>query len=190
MYKKIFTMLMICSLIFMTGCGNTEQADRKEGEYQKIKLVMTCNGTNIATDSKTCQKFAEWVSEASNGNIQIDVFANDQLAGGNMSKGVEMIADGAVDLAAYASGVISVLDEKLLICTVPWTFNNYQEARRIIDDTGGKYYASRLGDKGLTYRANGKIRRGSLCGVQHSLKKIWSKSFHSATVNKNNPNIF
>ncbi len=154
MCKKIFALLMICSLVLMTGCGTEEQVERKEGEYQKIKLVMTCNGTNIATDSKTCQKFADLVSEASGGNVTIDVFANDQLAGGNMSKGVEMIADGAVYLAAYASGVLAVLDEKLLICTVPWTFNNYQEARRIIDDTGGKYYASRLGDKGLTYLAS------------------------------------
>ena len=62
--------------------------------------------------------------------------------GGNASKGIEMIADGAVDLAAYAAGVMAVLDEHLLIGSVPWTFNNYQDARRIIDSssaaTGGE----------------------------------------------------
>ena len=60
--------------------------------------------------------------------------------GGNASKGIEMIADGAVDLAAYAAGVMAVLDEHLLIGLVPWTFNNYQDARRIIDSTGGEVY--------------------------------------------------
>ena len=170
MLKKFFVLLMLCALILSTGCAKNEQVERKEGEYQKIKLVMTCNGTNIATDSKTCQKFAELVSEASGGNITIDVFANDRLAGGNMSKGVEMIADGAVDLAAYASGVIAVLDEKLLICTVPWTFNNYQEARRIIDDTGGKYYASSLSDKGLTYLASVHNGFRQITNGKHAVK--------------------
>ena len=112
--KKFFALLMLCVLILSTGCAKNEQGERKEGEYQKIKLVMTCNGTNIATNSKTCRKFADLVSAASGGNITIDVFANDQLAGGNMSKGVEMIADGAVDLAAYASASLPCLTKNFL----------------------------------------------------------------------------
>ena len=35
---------------------------------------------------------------------------------------------------------MAVMDEYLLIATIPWTFNNYQEAREIIDTTGGEYY--------------------------------------------------
>lgn len=151
---KTLLMLMMLSIFTLTlsGCGNDEQqAERKEGEYQKIKLVMTVNGTNIATDTRMAMKFAELVAEESNGNVTIDVFPNDQLAGGNGSKGIEMIADGAVDLAAYAAGVMAVMDEHLLIATIPWTFNNYQEARQIIDSTGGQYYAKILATQGITY---------------------------------------
>ena len=142
MWKKILmSVLLICSLLAFSGCGEeAAQGERKEGEYQKIKLVMSVNGTNIATDTKVAMKFAELMEQESGGNITIDVFPNDQLAGGNASKGIEMIADGAVDLAAYAAGVMAVMDEHLLIATIPWTFNNYQEAREIIDTTGGEYY--------------------------------------------------
>ena len=83
--RKIFcTMLSVLMLILVTGCGeDTQQGERKEGEYQKIKLVMSVNGTNIATDTKVAMKFAELVHEESGGNITVDVFPNDQLAGGN-----------------------------------------------------------------------------------------------------------
>ena len=108
-WKNFLTsVLLVCCLLAFAGCGqDTAQEARKEGDYQKIKLVMSVNGTNIATDTKVAMKFAELVAQESGGNITVDVFPNDQLAGGNASKGIEMIADGAVDLAAYAAGVMA-----------------------------------------------------------------------------------
>ena len=155
MLRKILVIatLLLCSL-GLTGCGGSSESERAEGEYQKVKLIMTVNGTNIATDTKTALKFAELVSEASNGNVVIDVFPNDQLAGGNATKGIEMIADGAVDLAAYASCTMSVLDENLLVGTIPWVFDNYQQARAVLDTTGGQYYAKILKPQGITYLAS------------------------------------
>ena len=155
MLRKILVIatLLLCSL-GLTGCGGSSESERAEGEYQKVKLIMTVNGTNIATDTKTALKFAELVSEASNGNVVIDVFPNDQLAGGNATKGIEMIADGAVDLAAYASCTMSVLDEHLLVGTIPWAFDNYQQARAVLDTTGGQYYAKILKPQGITYLAS------------------------------------
>ena len=155
MLRKILVIatLLLCSL-GLTGCGGSSESERAEGEYQKVKLIMTVNGTNIATDTKTALKFAELVSEASNGNVVIDVFPNDLLAGGNATKGIEMIADGAVDLAAYASCTMSVLDEHLLVGTIPWVFDNYQQARAVLDTTGGQYYAKILKPQGITYLAS------------------------------------
>ena len=86
----------------------------------------------------------ELVEEASGGVITVDVFPNDQLAGGNASKGIEMISDGSVDMAAYATSVLSALDERVSIGTVPWLFDSYAEAREVIDSTGLAYYDSVL----------------------------------------------
>ena len=147
--------MVIAALLGMlmgaAGCGDDTGAASSGDGYQKIKLVMTVNGTNIATDTKTALHFAELVKEASGGNVLIDVFPNDQLAGGNATKGIEMIADGAVDLAAYASSTMSVLDEHLLVGTIPWAFNNYQDARQVLDTSGGAYYEKLLKAQGLTY---------------------------------------
>ena len=115
---------------------------------------MAVNGTEIATDTKVARKFAELVSKESGGNVTIEIFPNDQLAGGNASQGIQMISDGSLDLAAYAAGVMALTDEHLLIATIPYTFNNYKEARHIIDTTGGKYYKKILELQGMTYLAS------------------------------------
>lgn len=148
--KLLAAALLLATSLYTAGCGGSEEAAEHDG-YQKVKLVMTVNGTNLANDTKAAMKFAELVKEESGGNVLIDIFPNDQLAGGNMSKGVEMVADGAVDMAAYATSVLQVLDERISVGTMPWTFNNYQDARKIIDSTGGDYYTKLLANQGLTY---------------------------------------
>lgn len=169
--RNAWVLLLILSLSLLTaGCGGGQQAGSSGGEYQKIKLVMTVNGTNIATDAKIAAKFAEMVKEETKGNVIIDVFPNDQLAGGNATKGIEMIADGAVDLALYASSTMSVLDERLLVGTIPWAFDNYQQARQVIDTTGGDYYAKLLKAQGITYLGSAHNGFRQITNSKHAVK--------------------
>ena len=74
----------------------------------------------------------------------MDVFPNDQLAGGNAAKGIEMISDGSVDMAAYATSVLSALDERVSIGTIPWLFDSPPRRGEVIDSTGLAYYDSAL----------------------------------------------
>lgn len=155
MKKKILSTLVVVGLAMTTlmGCGgdNISQQNADESEYQKIELIMAVNGTDIQIDTLVAKKFSELVAEASDDRVEVIVFPNDQLAGGNATKGIEMIADGSVDLAAYASSVISVLDERFLVGTIPWSYNNYQEAREAIDESGGEYYAKLLDEYDITF---------------------------------------
>lgn len=141
----------------LSGCSKTETetanqgAEGDGGAYQKIELVMAVNGTDIQIDAKVAKYFAELVEAESNGRVTVAVYPNDQLAGGNATKGIEMIACGGVDLAAYATCTMAVIDENLAVATIPWIFEDYKEARETIDSTGGAYYAERLEQKGITY---------------------------------------
>ncbi|NDL66857.1 DctP family TRAP transporter solute-binding subunit [Anaerotalea alkaliphila] len=154
--KRKLVAIAASALILMsalTGCGGTGggAGTGDESIYPKMKLRMTVNGTDIATDTKVAHRFSELVGEASGGNIEIKVFSNDQLSGGNATKAVEMVAQGATEISAYASSVMGVLDQRLRVGTIPWIFDNYQEARATIDSTGGAYYSKLLAEKGLTY---------------------------------------
>ena len=150
MKRAVAILLSLCLAGGMlAGCGSrTEQASAgSDDTYQEIELVMAVNGTDIQIDTKVAKKFAELVAEESGGRVTVAVFPNDQLAGGNSTKGIEMIAVGGADLAAYATSVMSVLDSQMSIATIPWSFDNYTEARTVIDETGGDYYDEGSGRK-------------------------------------------
>ena len=150
--KKVFALLLTLAMVLaLCACGSTSSTPAAgDGKYDKITLTMAVNGTDTQIDTKVANYFKELVEAESEGSIIIEVYPNDQLAGGNATKGIEMIADGSTDLAAYATSVLSVLDERLSIGTVPWLFNNYTEARETIDATGLAYYDSVLQQQGIT----------------------------------------
>ncbi|MFR1195810.1 MAG: DctP family TRAP transporter solute-binding subunit [Oscillospiraceae bacterium] len=135
----------------MSGCSGTTASDSEDGAYRKINLSMAVNGTDTQIDSLVAHHFADLVAERSGGSITIDVFPNDTLAGGNSTKGVEYIAVGAADLGAYATCVLANIEPKMSVATLPWSFTSYQEARQVIDTTGGAYYTELLDAKGITY---------------------------------------
>ena len=150
--KRIQTIGAILTLaLLVTGCANSGTEQREDGEYQTIELTMAVNGTDNQIDARVGDYFAQLVSERSGGNVTVAVFPNDQLANGNASRGIEMIASGSIDLAAYATCTLAVIDEKLPVATIPWIFDDYAQAREVIDTTGGEYYAQRLAMKGMTY---------------------------------------
>ena len=150
--KRIQTIGAILTLaLLVTGCANSGTEQREDGKYQTIELTMAVNGTDNQIDARVGDYFAQLVSERSGGNVTVAVFPNDQLANGNASRGIEMIASGSIDLAAYATCTLAVIDEKLPVATIPWIFDDYAQAREVIDTTGGEYYAQRLAMKGMTY---------------------------------------
>lgn len=143
--------LAMALVILLSGCSTAVDGDRAEGEYQTIELTMAVNGTDTQIDARVADYFAALVEERSGGNVTVAVFPNDQLANGNASRGIEMIASGSTDLAAYATCTLAVIDEKLPVATIPWIFEDYDEAVEVIDSTGKDYYAERLAMKGMTY---------------------------------------
>ena len=155
MNTTIAFFLILAMMFALCACGSSGSSASTatgdgEAKYDSITLTMAVNGTDTQIDTKVANYFKELVEEESQGSIIIEVYPNDQLAGGNATKGIEMIADGSTDLAAYATSVLSVLDERLSIGTVPWMFNNYTEARETIDATGLAYYDSILQEQGIT----------------------------------------
>ena len=139
-FAGILSLLLLCMAFLLGGCSEQEEPKASEAEYEKVRLVMTMNGTDIGIETLTARRFAELVAEESGGNVRIEVYPNDELAGGNTNEGVRQVTEGAVDMGAYVSGTMSLLDVRLEVATIPWTFSSYREARKVIDETGGAYY--------------------------------------------------
>ena len=166
---SVFLLLIVMTLL--SGCNKQqEESQKNEEEYEKVRLVMTANGTDIGIETLTARHFAELVAEASGGNVHIEFYPNDELSGGNTNEAVRSLTEGAVDLGAYVSGTMSLLDPRLEVATIPWSFSSYQEARQVIDDTGGEYYAKVLSEYGLVYLGSAHNGMRQLTSNRNSIR--------------------
>ncbi|MFV0336444.1 MAG: DctP family TRAP transporter solute-binding subunit [Tropicimonas sp.] len=127
-------------------------------EYPKLSLKMSTTVGEQSNAAQMAQAYADAVKEASDGRIKIRVFPSDQLSGGNMSKGVEMIRSGAIDLAYEPVDVMAVLDQRLLALSIPWAFDNYQAAEDSLLGEGGDFIKAALREQGI--EALGFIHNG------------------------------
>ena len=183
MKQKIFALAMASAMIvsLFAGCGgsSSQAAPAASGEapaasggtqYDKVTLKLSCNGTDIANDTRMAKLFAEKVKEKSGGAVTVNVFPNDQLASGNMSKGLELLCDGTVDLDIHSTSIIANLDNRMMVSTLPWLFKDYQAAEDAFFGKGGEFLNTVLSEKGLTYL--GAVHNGfkaMTCG-KHAIK--------------------
>ena len=51
--------LLLMTLILLSGCGEQREELRNNGEeYERVRLVMTANGTDIGIETLTMKRFA------------------------------------------------------------------------------------------------------------------------------------
>lgn len=149
---KFTTAICCCCCLLMAGC-NQQQNDQNSTEsiYTKANLILSCNGTDVANDTRAAKRFAQLVKEKSNGVITVRVFDNDQLASNNQKKGLELAAIGIVDFDLHSTSIMGNLDQRIMISTMPWLFKDYQAAEDAFFGSGGEYLNKLLAPKGLTY---------------------------------------
>ena len=159
--KKV--LVLVVALVVCALAGTAADA----ATYPKLKLRLGTSGTEQGVDAITANHFAKLVKEASGGNISITVFPNSQLAGGSMAKNVEMLITGGVfQLGVFSGSVLGNVDGRLFTHMLPFIFDSYASASKMMDTTGGAYYAKLLDEKGIVY----------MSGLHNGLRKITNKS--------------
>ena len=135
--KKILAFcLALCMIFALCACGSTSasgSAQTGDGQYQKLSIDMSCNGqSDAANDCIGANLFKQYIEEQSGGAITVTIYNNDQLAGGDMTKGLELVMDGTVQMDIHSTSIISRIDappsspknaEPILISTVSSIFS-------------------------------------------------------------------
>lgn len=123
--------------------------------YAKRTIRIATNTSEQSIDTMAALKFADLVTEASGGAIQVKVFPNSLMSNGNSIKTLELlIAGGSCHMAVLSGTVLGNIDQRFLTHSIPFIFNSYDEASSYLDGTGGKYYAKLMAEKGLVYLAS------------------------------------
>lgn len=157
----VLLVALLCVSLVFVGCnkGQEEPAAGGQEEVKPVKLKMSVTTADSSTWTIGAKKFAELVKERSDGKIEIAVYPNEQLSGGNQPKGIEMLQAGATDLSLHSNIIYSVIDPKYGVISLPWLLTTEEQVdEKLINGPAGEKFKEMLREKGvecLAYGENG-----------------------------------
>jgi len=104
------------------------------------------------------KRFADLVAERGGGRVRVEIYPEAQLANHNQRTELEMVQSGALDLSLESTILLSLLDQRFSVFSLPWLFPDYAAAARVCDGPAGRKLLEVLPEKnlvGLAYGVNG-----------------------------------
>jgi len=150
--KKVLTGILVFAMIL--GVAGLDGADAAlKGEY---KLTM-----NVSTDTAWGQggvKFAELVKEYTDGKVNVKVYPNAQLVGGDQMRQAEMVSSGAIDFMLNSTINIAPIIPECNAFSLPFMFPSYEAVDAVTGSKGGEMVFGALENYnmvGLAWGENG-----------------------------------
>ncbi|WP_422443630.1 TRAP transporter substrate-binding protein [Thermoanaerobacterium sp. DL9XJH110] len=168
MLKKILAILLVSllSLSLLAGCGGgkqqsestqTDQNSQSGGESQdQISIRVGHVLAPTHPYQLGLEKFAELVSQKTNGKVKVEVFHSSQL--GNERDMVEGLQLGTLEMTLVSTAPLSSFTKKFFVFDLPFIFKDTASARAVVDGPVGTQLLDSLKDQGiigLTYFENG-----------------------------------
>lgn len=132
---RVLAVVMLVTLVFVTaGCtggGNGNGGEGGDSLKPEYKLTM-----NVSTDTawgKGGVKFAELVKEYTDGKVNVKVYPNAQLTGGDQMRQVEMTQSGAIDFMLNSTINIAPTIAEFDAFSLPFLFPTYESVDAVIE---------------------------------------------------------
>lgn len=96
------------------------------------------------------QKFAELVNAKTKGEVEIKVFANGQLYGGDPSAGVRQLAAGSLDMLLLSTSLYANFNPKFTAISIPYLFDSTKQLQDYLNGPQGQELITDLDKIGIT----------------------------------------
>jgi len=146
--KRICVGFALFALVTVLSCGGG-------GGPRELKLSLIL-GEN-SDWYRGALRFKELVENRTGGRYRIKLYPHAQLAG-NQRTELEMLQSGVIDISLESSILLSLIEPRMSVLSLPWLFDDYEEAERICDGPLGSELLDLLPQKGiigLAYGVNG-----------------------------------
>lgn len=170
--KKTLSLILVLAMVLsiaLTGCAQKPAAPATPATpatpaapaakpAEKVTLKFSVTAADTSTWAEGARKFGELISQKTNGRIEVKVYPNDQLSGGNQAKGIEMLMSGATDITYHSNIIYSVMDPKFGVISLPFLINDTAAADKALSGKGGEAINKLLLEKnivGLGFGENG-----------------------------------
>jgi TRAP-type transport system periplasmic protein len=142
------TMLLIVSVV-LAGCGNNSEPTAKGSAESGGKLELKL-GHVLSPDSHysvMTKKLNDILKEETNGNITVTDFPQSQL-GGDVQM-VQAMQNGTQGLSVTVSTVLTTSIPEYEIFDLPYLFDSFEQANKVLNGPVGQKYLDMLEDKNL-----------------------------------------
>lgn len=128
---KIFSIAAGIMLFSLMGCGDSSQ----DG---KIIIRMTHTQQPESISDLTAKEFQKYVDKKSDGRIRIEIYQNCGLSGGDLTKAIELVQAGNIDIHACAPANIANYNPKFYAFWLPFLFDSTEDLVRFVNSERAK----------------------------------------------------
>lgn len=141
---RLFALLAI-SVLPLAGCGGLAEADG-----QGKTLVLSLNQTESHPSYIALEEFGERLSERTNDRWDVEVYPNEIL--GAQQEVIQLVGDGAVDMAVASGTQLENLNSEFRTLNLPTAFDDIDHQLDVInnDDIVGDLFTSMEASQNLT----------------------------------------
>ena len=115
------------------------------------------------------KKFAALIKERTKGKYVVDLYTSDQLAAGNIIKGLEMLRMGASDIDMRSTIIYTTVDPRFTVPLMPWLIPSYEEADKALSGPGGKILFDMVRENGIEPLAFGESGFRQVTNNRHAI---------------------
>ncbi len=128
------TAALSAGALTLTACGGGADG---EDTYTWDFTVTT---SETSTWYAAAERFAEILEEESDGRMQVNIHANEQLSGGDPAAGVEQLMNGDKAFSYNSTIIYDGLDSRFSAINAPFLYDDYEQAEAAIENGGREAY--------------------------------------------------
>lgn len=134
--KRSWTAIVVCITVIVSafalgGC-------QANGGEKSITLRMTHTQQPDSISDKTAKEFKKAVEEKSEGRIKVEIYQNCGLSGGDLTKAIELVQAGNIDIHACAPANIANYDPRFYAFWLPFLFDSTEDLVNFVNSDKAK----------------------------------------------------
>lgn len=182
MKKKLISMLLVVAMMAtVVACGAKEEAaapaekteeaapaEKEEAPAEKvdpIKLNLSVPDAVTSSIAVAAQEMADQLNEKSEGRLEVTVYCDGSLYGGDATAAVTTMQDGGLDMLCLATSWYASFDDSFNVIQIPFLFDSVEEEVAFLNDEVSQPMWDAVENMGVKFLA------------------AWSRSFRMTTNN-------
>lgn len=138
--------------LLVAGCSGGDAA----AEDDTYSWDITTTVSDTSTWTVAAERFGELLNEKSNGRMELNVFANEQLSGGDPAAGIEQLANGDKAFSYNSPIIYSGIDGRFSAINAPFLFDSLETADGVLNGDGYDVYDELLDEMGIEFLGFGE----------------------------------